>query len=63
MPEITIQPYVDFNNLLYVPLKCNKMWGSEYILLDSTAFITGSAGLNYDTIIDMFVKIRIARGS
>ena len=60
MPEIINYGMIVWNNMLYMPPKCNKMWGSEYILLDSTAFITGSAGLKYETIIDMFVKIRVA---
>jgi hypothetical protein len=63
MPETINHGMIVLNNMLYMPPKCNKMWGSEYILLDSAAFITGSAGLKYETIIDMFVKIRIARGS
>jgi hypothetical protein len=62
MPEIINHSMIVWNNMLYIPPKCNKMWGSEYILLDSSAFITGSAGLKYETIIDMFIKIRTAGG-
>jgi hypothetical protein len=40
-----------WENLIVIPPKCNKIWGSEYSLMDSK-------NLEYEPIIDMFVKIR-----
>jgi len=39
-------------------IKCNKMWGPEYILMDSRRFLGGSYGREYDNIIDMLINIR-----
>lgn len=38
-------------------IKCNKMWGSEYILMDSHKFMGGSYGPEYDNVIDMLINI------
>jgi len=40
-----------------VNIKCNKMWGSEYILMDSRKFMGGSNNPEYDTVIDMLINI------
>jgi hypothetical protein len=37
-------------------IKCNKMWGSEYILMDSQKFIGSSCGPEYDNVIDMLIN-------
>jgi len=39
-------------------IKCNKMWGAEYILMDSRKFSGGDYGREYDNIIDMLINIR-----
>jgi len=39
-------------------IKCNKMWGAEYILMDSRKFMAGDWGREYDNIIDMLINIR-----
>jgi len=39
-------------------IKCNKMWGSEYILMDSRKFLGGTYGSEYDNVIDMLLNIR-----
>jgi hypothetical protein len=39
-------------------IKCNKMWGPEYILMDSRKFMGGAYGCEYDNIIDMLINIR-----
>jgi len=38
-------------------IKCNKMWGPEYILMDSRKFLGGSFSHEYDNVIDMLIKI------
>jgi len=43
---------IDNNNI-----KCNKMWGSEYILMDSRKFMGGTYGPEYDNVIDMLINI------
>ena len=52
-----------WNNMLYVPEKYNRMWGVEYILMDSKHFMGGSEGTGYETIIDMFLNIRNVNNS
>ena len=37
---------------------CNRIWGNEYLLLDSNTFMGGTGGSAYESIIEMFVKIR-----
>jgi len=39
-------------------IKCNKMWGPEYILMDCRKFMGGIYGSEYDNVIDMLVNIR-----
>jgi len=39
-------------------IKCNKIWGTEYILMDSRKFMGGDWGREYDNIIDMLINIR-----
>jgi len=39
-------------------IKCNKMWGAEYILMDSRKFMGGTYGSEYDNVIDMLLNIR-----
>ena len=40
-------------------IKYNKMWGPEYILMDSRKFLGGNYGCEYDKIIDMLINIRL----
>jgi hypothetical protein len=44
-------------NIINVPQKCNKMWGAEYILMDSNTFMGGTGPAEYESIIDMFMNI------
>jgi hypothetical protein len=46
-----------------MPRSCNKIWGIEYILVDSSGFMGKNGGTQYDIIIDMFIKIRLARAT
>ena len=39
-------------------IKYNKMWGPEYILMDSRKFMDGDYGDEYDNIIDILINIR-----
>lgn len=39
--------------------KCNKMWGPEYILMDSRKFMGGTFGPEYDNVIDMLINIKL----
>jgi len=47
-----------WNNLFVLPPKYNKMWGCEYMLMDSNNFMGGTDGTEYDAVIDMLVNIR-----
>jgi hypothetical protein len=38
--------------------QCNRMWGVEYILMDSKAFRNSNNSSEYQSIIEMFIKIR-----
>ena len=39
-------------------INCNRMWGNEYLLMDSNTFMGGTDGSAYESIIEMFVNIR-----
>jgi hypothetical protein len=45
---------IQYNNILKSP-KINRIWGTEYILMDSRTFMGGT---EYLQIIDMFQKLR-----
>jgi len=49
-------------NLVVLPPKFNKMWGCEYMLMDSNRFMGGTNGTEYDAVIDLLVNIRNMRG-
>ena len=38
------------------PFNCNRIWGYDYLLMDSKNFM-GGTGENYDSIIDMYNNI------
>ncbi|MDR2942753.1 MAG: hypothetical protein LBV17_09210 [Treponema sp.] len=38
-------------------INCNKIWGPEYILMDSQKFMGGFSGPEYDNVIDMLINI------
>jgi len=44
------------DNLIFLPLKCNRMWGVEYLLMDSSSFM-------HDSVIDILVNIRTTNKS
>ncbi|GHU13694.1 hypothetical protein FACS1894161_3890 [Spirochaetia bacterium] len=44
--------------LALMPLKCNTLWGVEYILLDSPGFMGKKGGEQYDTVINLFYRIK-----
>ena len=44
------------------PSKCNVLWGTDYILMDSNSFMCASGGQEYGKIIEMFAKIWDAQG-
>ena len=39
------------------PPKYNKIWGNEFMLMDSSTFMGGSDGSEYENVIEMFVNI------
>jgi hypothetical protein len=41
-----------------IGIKCNKMWGPEYILMDSRKFMGVDYAREYDNIIDLLLNIR-----
>lgn len=43
-------------NFKNIPEKCNKMWGTEYLLMDCNAFMGGGTA-QYDAVVDIFVNI------
>jgi hypothetical protein len=45
------------NAIVIMPLKYNRMWGADYLLMDSSSFMGGTGGADYDEVIDMFQKI------
>ena len=44
-------------NMAYMPPKNNQLWGADYMLMDSNAFLGSVDDEKYDRIIDMFMKI------
>ena len=53
----------DFDKSEYIqmvvvnPPKYNRMWGADYLLMDSNTFMGGTGGSEYENIIEMFDKI------
>ena len=41
----------------------NLMWGNEYMFMDSSTFLGGLGGEQYDSVIDMLSKIWDAEGN
>ena len=39
------------------PPKHNKIWGNDFLLMDSDTFMGGADGSEYENIIEMFVNI------
>jgi len=49
----------EFMGIVFINLNnCNRMWGNEYLLMDSNTFMGGTGGSAYESVIEMFVKIR-----
>jgi hypothetical protein len=44
-------------DFVFVPPKYNRMWGADYMLMDSKSFMGGKGGAGYEQVIDMFQKI------
>ena len=44
-------------NIVMSPLKYNRMWGVDYLLMDSKAFMQEAGGNEYEKIADMFCNI------
>jgi hypothetical protein len=44
-------------NMIIVPPKYNRSWGTDYILMDSKSFMGSTDGAGYLQVIDMFQKI------
>ena len=47
--------YINF--VVINPKNSNRMWGNEFLLIDSNTFMGGTGGSAYESIIEMFVKI------
>jgi hypothetical protein len=45
------------DNVIIKSAKINRIWGVEYMLMDSKTFMGGTGGTEYLQIIDMFQKI------
>jgi hypothetical protein len=45
----------------YMSDTCNRLWGAEYFMMDSPAFMGKKSGEQYDTIVDLFIKIRLEK--
>jgi hypothetical protein len=43
--------------VIVVPLKYNRSWGVDYMLMDSKSFMGGKDEADYVQVIDMFQKI------
>ena len=58
MLKIIKQDHFDLMvNVEKIQPKYNKIWGAEYMLMDSADFMGGSGGEEYEKIIDMFMNI------
>jgi hypothetical protein len=44
-------------NLIYTPPKHNRIWGTDYVLMDSSNFLGKTNGEEYEKIISMFSKL------
>jgi hypothetical protein len=44
-------------NMVTIPPKYNRSWGTDYILMDSESFMGGKNEADYTQVIDMFQKI------
>ena len=45
------------NNVIFKSQKINRIWGTEYMLMDSKTFMGGADGSEYENIIEIFVNI------
>ena len=44
-------------NMVIIPPKYNRSWGTDYILMDSKNFMSGKGEADYSQIVDMYQKI------
>ena len=44
-------------NVIFSPQKYNKLWGCEYLLMDSNTFMGGVDISVYDPIIEMYMNV------
>jgi hypothetical protein len=44
-----------------LPDTCNRLWGTEYVLLEGKGFMGKTGGAQYEIMIDMLIKIRLER--
>jgi hypothetical protein len=45
------------NEIIFLKPNYNRMWGVDYLLMDSNTFMGGVGGGDYDEVIDMFQKM------
>jgi hypothetical protein len=45
------------NEIIFLKPNYNRMWGVDYLLMDSKTFMGGIGGGDYDEVIDMYNKI------
>lgn len=43
--------------------KYNKIWGNDFMLMDSDTFMGGADGSGYENIIDIFINIWNVNGN
>jgi hypothetical protein len=41
----------------FTPPKYNRLWGADYMLMDSNSFMGGVGGNGYDNIIDLYTNL------
>jgi hypothetical protein len=44
-------------NKIIIPPKVNRIWGADYMLMDSNTFMGGTDGSQYESIIEIYLNI------
>jgi hypothetical protein len=44
-------------NMSFIPPKYNRVWGSDYMLMDSNSFMGGIGGKGYDNVINLYSNL------
>ena len=57
LEKLELENYDILFNLAVNPPRHNLVWGQDYILMDSHAFMGSASDDKYEKVIDMFMKI------